>query len=106
MGAAVSMPAYSCDMLARCISLLATALAGLGRTLCCVGLLALGIAAAAQPAQTNPSAIRYHMGDDARWSDRMLDDSAWPVSSNGRVPAPELDSDGFFWVRMRVAVPA
>jgi Stage II sporulation protein E (SpoIIE) len=104
--AVVSVAAYSCDMLARRIAVLAAALARLAPAWCCVGLLALGIAAAAQAPIAAPSEIRYHMGDDTRWSDEGLDDSAWPVSSDGRIPAPELNSDGFFWVRMRVAVPA
>lgn len=49
--------------------------------------------------------VRYQFGDDARWADPNLDDGSWSSSADGRVPMPATDSDGFFWIRVRVAVP-
>jgi hypothetical protein len=49
--------------------------------------------------------VRYHYGDNVRWSSLSFDDSSWPVASAGFWPAPPLTSDGFVWVRLRVALP-
>jgi phosphoserine phosphatase RsbU/P len=58
-------------------------------------------------AQSPPVAetIRYHFGDNPQWADPHFDDSAWPVARQDRWPVPALDSDGFVWVRARVAIP-
>jgi len=57
-------------------------------------------------AQINPaSAVRYHFGDDLHWANPNLDDSSWAVAPAGRVPAPPFNSDGFVWIRARVAIP-
>lgn len=50
--------------------------------------------------------VRYHFGDDVRWSDAGFDDSAWPIADGGRWPMPAAASDGFMWIRLRVPVPA
>jgi hypothetical protein len=50
--------------------------------------------------------IRYHLGDDPRWSSPSFDDSAWPVATNGSVPSVAGHADSFIWVRMRVPVPS
>lgn len=39
----------------------------------------------ASPAVT--PVVRYHLGDDPRWSSPSFDDSAWPVAANGSVPS-------------------
>jgi hypothetical protein len=49
--------------------------------------------------------VRYHYGDNVLWSSPSFDDSSWPVAPAGVWPAPPLASDGFVWVRMRVALP-
>ena len=53
-------------------------------------------------------AIRYHFGDDPDggkgWADPNFDDSAWPVAQQDRWPEPAFHSDGFVWVRARVAI--
>jgi phosphoserine phosphatase RsbU/P len=49
--------------------------------------------------------VRYHYGDDARWALPSFDDSSWPLASNGVWPSPPFASDGFVWVRLRVALP-
>ncbi len=71
-------------------------------TLLTACLLAIGMvpAGGAQAAE-----VRYHFGDDARWADKNLDDSSWNIAPDGRVPAPAIDTDGFVWIRMRIAVP-
>ena len=53
-----------------------------------------------------PAEIRYHFGDNPAWADPLFDDSAWPKAQNGTFPAPAYQSDGFFWVRARLEVPA
>ncbi len=58
-------------------------------------LLALTAAQAVSSAQ-----VRYHFGDDPRWSDPNFDDSAWPSGANGIPVRP-----GFLWMRTRVTVP-
>ena len=45
--------------------------------------------------------VRYHFGDDARWSDPSVDDGAWPIAEHGRWPVPPMGSDGFVWSRVR-----
>ena len=60
----------------------------------------------AQPAPTSQPAIRYHYGDNPVWAAPGFDDSAWPQARNSALPAPGYESDGFFWVRDRIAVPA
>ena len=53
-------------------------------------------------------AIRYHFGDDPDggkgWADPNFNDSAWPVAQQDRWPEPAFHSDGFVWVRARVAI--
>jgi hypothetical protein len=49
--------------------------------------------------------VRYHFGDDARWADPNRNDNLWSVAADGRVPTPAIDTDGFVWSRIRVAVP-
>ena len=58
---------------------------------------------AAQPGSS--PAVHYHFGDDRHWADTELDDSAWPVASQGRWPVPPFYSDGFVWIRLRFEVP-
>lgn len=63
----------------------------------------------AAPAQTTPSSapvIRYHDGDNPRWADPNYDDSSWPVAAQGQLARPAFNSDGFFWVRVRVSIPS
>ena len=54
--------------------------------------------------------VRFHFGDDPEaklgWANPNFDDSAWPEGQNDGFPAPDYDSDGFFWVRSQIAVPA
>jgi len=50
--------------------------------------------------------VRYHFGDDPRWSDPNFDDSSWRVAKDGRWPVPPFDGSGIMWVRFRVPVPA
>lgn len=59
----------------------------------------------AESAPTSQSVIRYHHGDNPAWSSPFCDDSSWPTAENGSLPAPAYQSDGFFWVRTRIAVP-
>ena len=61
--------------------------------------------AAAQPVPPSQSPVRYHYGDNPGWADPGFDDKSWSVAPNGRVPIPPVRSDGFVWVRVRVAVP-
>jgi Stage II sporulation protein E (SpoIIE) len=71
-------------------------------------LVACGIAPpilSAQPAPAAQPVIRYHHGDNPAWSSPSLDDRAWPQAQSGSLPAPGYASDGFFWVRARIAVP-
>lgn len=49
--------------------------------------------------------IRYHFGDDPRWSDPDFDDSTWPTAQQGRVPGPGYMKARFISIRMRTAVP-
>jgi phosphoserine phosphatase RsbU/P len=63
--------------------------------------------ACAQPASARPApVVRYHFGDDSRWSSPSFDDGDWPVAVNGFVPSVAGHVDSFLWVRMRVPVPA
>lgn len=64
----------------------------------------VGLLCHAQQAQPL-TPVRYHLGDDARWSDPNLDDSSWSVAPDGRVPEPAADTNGFVWSRVGVAVP-
>jgi len=70
--------------------------------------LALSAAAALQAEPVSPQLtaqlIRYHFGDDPRWADPGFDDSGW-TAEQGRWPLPLFDSNGFLWVRTRVAIP-
>ena len=56
------------------------------------------------PAGAGVGTIDYHFGDDARWAAPGSDDSGWTAEQGGW-PLPLFDSDGFVWVRTRVAVP-
>jgi hypothetical protein len=69
---------------------------------------AFGLAAFAPSAsaRTPLPAVRYHNGDNASWADPRFDDSAWPIAQEGQFPSPAYQSDGFFWVRTLIAVPA
>jgi len=59
----------------------------------------------AQPTSPSPAqGVRYQFGDNPHWSSPSLDDSGWPVAQQGRWPEPAYYSDGFVWVRFRVAV--
>ncbi len=69
-------------------------------------LVAAGAVAPSQPAPAAPPVLRYHYGDNPRWADPAFDDSAWPLSENGAIPAPPFNSDGYVWVRTRIPVPA
>ncbi len=59
----------------------------------------------AQPALATQPVIHYHNGDNPAWSSPSFDDGAWPQAQSGSLPAPGYESDGFFWVRARIAVP-
>jgi len=50
--------------------------------------------------------IHYHYGDNPAWANPHFDDSAWPESRSGTFPSPAYNSDGYFWVRVPIAVPA
>lgn len=50
--------------------------------------------------------LRYHYGDNPAWANQNFDDSAWPSAKDGVFPSPAYESDGYFWVRARVPVPA
>ncbi|HTW79600.1 MAG TPA: PP2C family protein-serine/threonine phosphatase [Terracidiphilus sp.] len=66
---------------------------------------AVGTAFAQSSASASPpSIVRYHAGDNPAWAGANFDDSTWPVAERGRWPAPPYQSDGFVWVRFRVAV--
>jgi len=71
-------------------------------------LVSLAIMPQAIQAEPIPSqlALQYHYGDKPAWADPHFDDSAWPMVREGQFPAPGYQSDGFFWVRARFAVPA
>ncbi|HTV82820.1 MAG TPA: SpoIIE family protein phosphatase [Acidobacteriaceae bacterium] len=60
----------------------------------------------AQSREDSQPVIRCHCGDNLAWADAQFDDGAWPEAKNGSFPAPACESDGFFWVRARIAVPA
>jgi len=62
--------------------------------------------ARAQSASGPQPIVRYHYGDNPAWASPSFDDSAWPQAQNGGFSAPSSESDGFFWVRARIAVPA
>jgi Stage II sporulation protein E (SpoIIE) len=71
-------------------------------------LLACAIAPHNLRAQSVPAAqpvIRYNYGDNPAWSSPSLDDGAWPQAQSGSLAAPGYESDGFFWVHARIAVP-
>jgi hypothetical protein len=55
------------------------------------------------PLVTN--AARYHFGDNPAWANPAFDDNQWPSARNGEFPSPAYQSDGYFWVRARIAVP-
>jgi hypothetical protein len=65
------------------------------------------ISAAVVPAPTSPAPeVLYHYGDNPRWANPSVDDSAWPSAKDGVFPSPAYQSDGYFCVRTRVPVPA
>ncbi|HWG22474.1 MAG TPA: beta galactosidase jelly roll domain-containing protein [Terracidiphilus sp.] len=75
----------------------------------CAGLALLLAATFAAPfarPQAGAGVVRYHYGDNPAWADPNFDDSAWPIAPNSSFPAPAYQSDGFFWVRAQVAIPA
>jgi len=59
----------------------------------------------AQPTPASQPVIRYHYGDNPAWAASSFDDNSWPVAVEGRVPAPAFASDGFVWIRAKIAVP-
>ena len=69
---------------------------------------ALILSASAESASTGPfsPAVRYQYGDNPAWANRAFDDSAWSLAADGAFPAPRFDSDGFFWMRVNLPVPA
>ncbi|MBU0929129.1 MAG: hypothetical protein KKA67_15365 [Spirochaetes bacterium] len=54
--------------------------------------------------QSSFGPVRVSLGDDASWSDPLLDDSRWRT-----IDIPETidlrGSDGYFWIRTSVAIP-
>jgi hypothetical protein len=70
--------------------------------LCFLWAVAVTLPAAAQSAPT----VRYQYGDQPAWSNSALDDSSWPVAANGEINIPRFNSDGFFWIRLELPVPA
>jgi hypothetical protein len=73
-------------------------------------LLILGVVtlqiAAAQPAPSAQSLVRYRYGDNPGWASPSFDDSSWAVAPNGVWPISPFRSDGIVWVRFRIPVPA
>jgi len=63
-----------------------------------------GLAHAQSPQAADAETIRYHFGDDPRWAAPEFDDSSWEPVKQGRWPLPFFASDGFVWVRARVAI--
>ncbi len=51
--------------------------------------------------------VRFHTGDDSRWSEPDFDDSAWPLISSEKDWAAQgyKDYGGFAWYRFRVILP-
>ena len=51
--------------------------------------------------------MRFHTGDDARWSEPGLDDSAWPLISSESDWSTQgyKDYGGFAWYRFKVILP-
>jgi hypothetical protein len=66
----------------------------------------LSICAASQATAPPQPVIRYHYGDNPAWASPSFDDSSWPVADQGSLSRPPFRSDGFFWVRVHVQVPA
>ena len=52
--------------------------------------------------------MRFHTGDDARWSEPGLDDSAWPLISSSISWSEQgyKDYGGFAWYRFKVILPS
>ncbi len=50
---------------------------------------------------------RFHTGDDARWAEPSLDDSAWKLMEPGRdwVRQGYRETNGLAWLRFRLLVP-
>jgi sigma-B regulation protein RsbU (phosphoserine phosphatase) len=70
--------------------------------LLCMG---ASLAAAAQSySAPAPLPIRYHFGDDPRFSAPTFDDSTWPIAANGQFSLPPFHSDGYVWIRTRIPV--
>lgn len=59
-----------------------------------------------QSASASQPVIHYHYGDNPAWANPNFDDSAWHSARDGVFPSPAYQSDGYFWVRARVPVPA
>lgn len=62
--------------------------------------------AAAQPAASSQSPVRYHYGDNPAWANPAFDDSSWPADPDGAWQIAPFHSDGIVWVRFRVPVSA
>jgi Stage II sporulation protein E (SpoIIE) len=75
--------------------------------LCCL-LAVAALVAAAAAAESVPAgpAVRYHFGDNPAWAGVDFDDNAWNVALNSEFPSPRFESDGYFWVRLKLPVPA
>ena len=52
-------------------------------------------------------AMRFHTGDDPRWSEPGIDDSTWPLISSDRDWSAQgyKDYGGFAWYRFKVVLP-
>lgn len=51
--------------------------------------------------------MRFHTGDDPRWSEPSFDDSTWPLISSGKDWSEQgyKDYGGFAWYRFKVTLP-
>lgn len=56
--------------------------------------------------QGQQAALRYQHGDSMQWAAAGLDDSTWNAATDGRIPFPTIQSNGFVWMRTRVVAPA
>ena len=79
------------------------------RILCCLlAVAALVAPAAAESARTGSAspAVRYHFGDNPAWAGVDVDDNSWTLAPNNEFPSSRFESDGYFWVRLKIPVPA
>ena len=78
----------------------------LGCLLAFAGLVLPAVAAPPRADTGLQPVVRYQYGDNPAWARPDLDDTSWPVAWNGEFPAPRFRSDGFFWIRATVRIPA